>query len=224
MTTKEELLEKMHTAVVEYEEDEARDLAQEYLDAGYDPLEGIMDGLAKGMEEVGKLFENNEYFVPEVLMCADALYAGLGVLRPHVPVAENEHGKGQVVIGTIEGDVHDIGKNIVKMMFDVAGWTVHDLGKDVPLEKFVEEQLKTESEVVALSAMMTTTMLGMQKVIKMIKEKNPNVQILLGGAPVTQDVAGNYGADGYADNASNAVTEAINMVTKLREIEGDRKK
>ena len=224
MTTKEELLEKMHTAVVEYEEDEARDLAQEYLDAGHDPLEGIMNGLAKGMEEVGKLFENNEYFVPEVLMCADALYAGLGVLRPHVPVAENERGKGQVVIGTIEGDVHDIGKNIVKMMFDVAGWTVHDLGKDVPLEKFVEEQLKTESEVVALSAMMTTTMLGMQKVIKMIKEKNPNVQILLGGAPVTQDVAGNYGADGYADNASNAVTEAINMVSKLREIESDRKK
>src|SRR6056297_3023779 len=115
MTTKEELLEKMHTAVVEYEEDEARDLAQEYLDAGHDPLEGIMNGLAKGMEEVGKLFENNEYFVPEVLMCADALYAGLGVLRPHVPVAENERGKGQVVIGTIEGDVHDIGKNIVKM-------------------------------------------------------------------------------------------------------------
>ncbi|MBA2882806.1 corrinoid protein of di/trimethylamine methyltransferase [Desulfosalsimonas propionicica] len=224
MTTKEELLEKMHTAVVEYEEDEARDLAQEYLDAGHDPLEGIMNGLAKGMEEVGQLFENNEYFVPEVLMCADALYAGLGVLRPHVPVAENERGKGQVVIGTIEGDVHDIGKNIVKMMFDVAGWTVHDLGKDVPLEKFVEEQLKTESEVVALSAMMTTTMLGMQKVIKMIKEKNPNVQILLGGAPVTQDVAGNYGADGYADNASNAVTEAINMVSKLREIESDRKK
>ncbi|MFO8166093.1 MAG: corrinoid protein [Desulfatiglandales bacterium] len=224
MTTKEELLEKMHTAVVEYEEDEARELAQEFLDAGYDPLEGIMDGLAKGMEEVGKLFENNEYFVPEVLMCADALYAGLGILRPHVPVAESDHGKGQVVIGTIEGDVHDIGKNIVKMMFDVAGWTVHDLGKDVPLEKFVEEQLKTESEVVALSAMMTTTMLGMQKVIKMIKEKNPNVQILLGGAPVTQDVAGNYGADGYADNASNAVTEAINMVTKLREIEADRKK
>lgn len=224
MTTKEDLLEKMHTAVVEYEEDEARDLAQEYLDAGHDPLEGIMNGLAKGMEEVGKLFENNEYFVPEVLMCADALYAGLGVLRPHVPVAENERGKGQVVIGTIEGDVHDIGKNIVKMMFDVAGWTVHDLGKDVPLEKFVEEQLKTESEVVALSAMMTTTMLGMQKVIKMIKEKNPNVQILLGGAPVTQDVAGNYGADGYADNASNAVTEAINMVSKLREIERDRKK
>lgn len=218
MATKEELLEKLKDAVVEYEEDDAQKYAQEYLEAGYDPLEGIMEGLAKGMEEVGELFENNEYFVPEVLMCADALYAGLDVLRPHVPEQDTK-AKGQVVIGTVEGDVHDIGKNIVRMMFDVAGWTVHDLGKDVPLEKFVEQQLKTDSEIVALSAMMTTTMLGMEKVVKMIKEKNPNVQILLGGAPLTSEVADNYGADGYAESAGNAVTEAINMVSRLREFE-----
>lgn len=218
MASKEELLEKLKDAVVEYEEDEASQAAQEYLDAGYEPMEGIMDGLAKGMEEVGELFDNNEYFVPEVLMCADALYAGLDVLRPHVKL-EDVKAKGQVVIGTVEGDVHDIGKNIVKMMFDVAGWTVHDLGKDVPLEQFVEEQLKTDSEIVALSAMMTTTMLGMEKVVKMIKEKNPNVQILLGGAPLTFEVAENYGADGYAESAGNAVTEAIKMVSRLREFE-----
>ncbi len=218
MASKEELLEKLKDAVVEYEEDEASQAAQEYLDAGYEPMEGIMDGLAKGMEEVGELFDNNEYFVPEVLMCADALYAGLDVLRPHVKL-EDVKAKGQVVIGTVEGDVHDIGKNIVKMMFDVAGWTVHDLGKDVPLEQFVEEQLKTDSEIVALSAMMTTTMLGMEKVVKMIKEKNPNVQILLGGAPLTSEVADNYGADGYAESAGNAVTEAIKMVSRLREFE-----
>ena len=220
MASKEELLEKLKDVVVEYEEDEATKVAQEYLDAGYDPMEGIMDGLAKGMEEVGELFENNEYFVPEVLMCADALYAGLDILRPHVNEEDTKSSsKGQVVIGTIEGDVHDIGKNIVKMMFDVAGWTVHDLGKDVPLEKFVEEQLKTDSEIVALSAMMTTTMLGMEKVVKIIKEKNPNVQILLGGAPVSTEVADNYGADGYAESAGNAVTEAIKMVSRLREYE-----
>ena len=220
MASKEELLEKLKDVVVEYEEDEATKVAQEYLDAGYDPMEGIMDGLAKGMEEVGELFENNEYFVPEVLMCADALYAGLDILRPHVNEEDTKSSsKGQVVIGTIEGDVHDIGKNIVKMMFDVAGWTVHDLGKDVPLENFLEEQLKTDSEIVALSAMMTTTMLGMEKVVKMIKEKNPNVQILLGGAPVSTEVADNYGADGYAESAGNAVTEAIKMVSRLREYE-----
>ncbi len=104
-------------------------------------------------------------------------------------------------------------------MFDVAGWAVHDLGRDVPLEKFVEEQLRTDSEVVAMSAMMTTTMLGMKKVIKMIKEKNPDVAIMLGGAPVTQDVANLFGADGYAESAGNAVSEGIKMIGRLREMQ-----
>jgi corrinoid protein of di/trimethylamine methyltransferase len=218
MTTKEAVLEKLKTGVVEYQEEEVKAAAQEGLDAGYDALELIMDGLAAGMEIVGDLYDRHEYFVPEVLMCADALYGGLDILRPHVP--EKEDGiNAQVVIGSIQGDVHDIGKNLVKMMFDVAGWEVHDLGRDVPLEKFVEEQLNTDSEVVAMSAMMTTTMLGMKKVIQMIKDKNPNVAIMLGGAPVTQDVANLFGADGYAESAGNAVSEGIKMIGRLREIQ-----
>ena len=217
MATKEELFEKLKNGVVEYEEDEVKEASQQALDEGYDALEMIMDGLAAGMEIVGDLYDRNEYFVPEVLMCADALYAGLDILRPHVP--EKEDGvNAQVVIGSIQGDVHDIGKNLVKMMFDVAGWDVHDLGRDVPLENFVEEQLRTDSEVVAMSAMMTTTMLGMKKVIKMIKEKNPDVAIMLGGAPVTQDVANLFGADGYAESAGNAVSEGIKMIGRLREM------
>ncbi len=217
MATKEELFEKLKNGVVEYEEDEVKEASQQALDDGYDALEMIMDGLAAGMEVVGDLYDRNEYFVPEVLMCADALYAGLDILRPHVP--EKEGGpNAQVVIGSIQGDVHDIGKNLVKMMFDVAGWDVHDLGRDVPLEKFVDEQLRTDSEVVAMSAMMTTTMLGMKKVIKMIKEKNPDVAIMLGGAPVTQDVANLFGADGYAESAGNAVSEGIKMIGRLREM------
>ena len=216
MATKAELLEKLKTGVVEYQEDMVKEAAQQALDEGYVPLEMIMDGLAAGMEVVGDLYDRNEYFVPEVLMCADALYAGLDILRPHVP--KDETGlNAQVVIGSIQGDVHDIGKNLVKMMFDVAGWEVHDLGRDVPLEKFVEEQMRTDSEVVAMSAMMTTTMLGMKKVIKMIKEKNPNVAIMLGGAPVTKDVANLFGADGYAESAGNAVSEGIKMIGRLRE-------
>jgi corrinoid protein of di/trimethylamine methyltransferase len=217
MATKEELLEKLKNGVVEYEEDEVKEAAQQALDDGYDALEMIMDGLAAGMEVVGDLYDRNEYFVPEVLMCADALYAGLDILRPHVPEKEDDV-NAQVVIGSIQGDVHDIGKNLVKMMFDVAGWDVHDLGRDVPLENFVEEQLRTDSEVVAMSAMMTTTMLGMKKVIKMIKEKNPDVAIMLGGAPVTQDVANLFGADGYAESAGNAVSEGIKMIGRLREM------
>ena len=217
MATKEELFEKLKNGVVEYQEEEVKEASQQALDDGYDALEMIMDGLAAGMEIVGDLYDRNEYFVPEVLMCADALYAGLDILRPHVP--EKEDGvNAQVVIGSIQGDVHDIGKNLVKMMFDVAGWDVHDLGRDVPLEKFVDEQLRTDSEVVAMSAMMTTTMLGMKKVIKMIKEKNPDVAIMLGGAPVTQDVANLFGADGYAESAGNAVSEGIKMIGRLREM------
>ena len=217
MATKEEVLEKLKTGVVEYLEEEVKEAAQQGLDEGYAALELIMDGLAAGMEIVGDLYDRHEYFVPEVLMCADALYGGLDILRPHVP--EKKDGiNAQVVIGSIQGDVHDIGKNLVKMMFDVAGWEVHDLGRDVPLENFVEEQLKTDSEVVAMSAMMTTTMLGMKKVIAMIKEKNPNVAIMLGGAPVTKDVANLFGADGYAESAGNAVSEGIKMIGRLREM------
>ena len=218
MASKEELLEQLKNGVVDYQEDDVKEASQQALDDGYDALEMIMDGLAAGMEIVGDLYDRNEYFVPEVLMCADALYAGLDILRPHVPEKEGDV-NAQVVIGSIQGDVHDIGKNLVKMMFDVAGWDVHDLGRDVPLEKFVEEQLRTDSEVVAMSAMMTTTMLGMKKVIKMIKEKNPNVAIMLGGAPVTQDVANLFGADGYAESAGNAVSEGIKMISRLREMQ-----
>ena len=218
MASKEELLEQLKNGVVDYQEDDVKEASQQALDDGYNALEMIMDGLAAGMEIVGDLYDRNEYFVPEVLMCADALYAGLDILRPHVPEKEGDV-NAQVVIGSIQGDVHDIGKNLVKMMFDVAGWDVHDLGRDVPLEKFVEEQLRTDSEVVAMSAMMTTTMLGMKKVIKMIKEKNPNVAIMLGGAPVTQDVANLFGADGYAESAGNAVSEGIKMISRLREMQ-----
>ena len=218
MASKEEVFEKLKTGVVEYQEEEVKEAAQQAVDEGYDALEMIMDGLAAGMEIVGDLYDRHEYFVPEVLMCADALYGGLDILRPHIPPKEGGL-NAQVVIGSIQGDVHDIGKNLVKMMFDVAGWEVHDLGRDVPLEKFVEEQLNTDSEVVAMSAMMTTTMLGMKKVIQMIKDKNPNVAIMLGGAPVTQDVANLFGADGYAESAGNAVSEGIKMIGRLREIQ-----
>ncbi len=213
----QEILEKLKNAVIEYDEDAAKEGAQEALDEGVKPNDAIFDGLVSGMQEVGKLFEAEEYFVPELLMCADALYAGLDILKPHVEQLDLGV-KGSVVIGTVEGDVHDIGKNIVKMMFDVAGFNVYDLGRDVPLDQFVEEQLKTDSELVCLSAMMTTTMVGMQKVIEDLKKKNPDVKIMIGGAPVSGDIAEKWGADGYADDATNALADAINMVSSLKKM------
>lgn len=214
---KGEILEKLKNAVINYDEDTAKEAAKEALDSGVDAAEAIFNGLVKGMEEVGRLFEAQEYFVPELLMCADALYAGLDILKPHMKKLDLGV-NGSVVIGTVEGDVHDIGKNIVKMMFDVAGFTVYDLGRDVPLDKFVEEQLRTDSDLVCLSAMMTTTMVGMKTVIDKLKAKNPNVKIMIGGAPVSQDIAEKWGADGYAKDASNALKDAINMISSLRKM------
>jgi len=213
-----EILKNLSDGVVEYQEDQVKEYSNAAVDEGLDAYDAIMNGLAAGMEIVGDLYDRQEYFVPEILMCADALYAGLDILKPHLKKDDSQGVKGQVVIGTVQGDVHDIGKNLIKMMFDVGGFTVHDLGRDVPLEKFAEEQLRTDSEIVALSAMMTTTMMGMKKVIAMIKEKNPNVAIMLGGAPVTKDVANLFGADGYAESAGNAVQEAIKMIGQLRKL------
>jgi len=217
---RQELLKQLSDSVVNFEEDKVVEAAKKVVEEGFNAYDAIMNGLAAGMVIVGELYDKHEYFVPELLICADALYAGLDILKPHIkPEDLGEKAKSQVVIGTVQGDVHDIGKNIIKMMFEVAGFTVHDLGRDVPLEKFVEEQMRTDSEVVALSAMMTTTMMGMKKVVQMIKEKNPDVAIMLGGAPVTQDVTELFGADGYADSAGNAVQEAIKMISRLREMQ-----
>ena len=218
---RQEILKALDEGVVEYAEDQVKEAAHRALDEGVNAYDAVMNGLAAGMEKVGKLYDQQEYFVPELLMCADALYIGLDILKPHISLEDlGDKPKGQVVIGTVQGDVHDIGKNIIKLMFEVAGFTVHDLGRDVPLEKFVEEQLRTDSEIVALSAMMTTTMMGMKKVIEMIKERNLNVAIMLGGAPVTKDTADLFGADGYAETAGNAVQEAIKMISQLRQMQG----
>ena len=220
---RQEILDKLRNAVIQYDEDTAKEGAQEALDTGIEANDAIFNGLVSGMEEVGRLFEAQEYFVPELLMCADALYAGLDILKPHVKKMVLGV-KGSVVIGTVEGDVHDIGKNIVKMMFDVAGFTVYDLGRDVPLDKFVEEQIKTDSDLVCLSAMMTTTMVGMKKVIENLKAKNPNIKIMIGGAPVSQDIAEKWGADGYAKDANNALKDAINMISSLKKMKEEAEK
>ncbi len=215
-----EILKGLHDAVVQYDEDKTAEWAKIALDEGLDPFVATLDGLADGMIKVGELYNKKEYFVPELLLCADALYAGLNILKPAITASGREAKvKGSIVLGVVEGDVHDIGKNLVKVMFEVAGWTVHDLGKDVPLDKFVEEQVRTDSDIVGISAMMTTSMLAMPVVIKKLREKNPNIRILLGGAPINPDVVEKYGADGYAKSAGTAVDEAINLLKTLKEEE-----
>lgn len=213
----QEILDRLKQGVIDYDEDAVSEAANEALAQNVNPHSAVFDGLVLGMVEVGRLYEEQEYFVPEMLMCADAMYAGLNILKPHMSKKEGAS-KGVVVMGVVQGDVHDIGKNIVRMMFDASGFEVHDLGRDVPLDKFVEEQLKTDSDMVCLSAMMTTTMVGMKDIIEKIKEKNPKCKIMIGGAPVNSDIASRWGADGYARDANNALKDAINMIASLKSI------
>jgi corrinoid protein of di/trimethylamine methyltransferase len=220
-----EILKELREAVIQYDEEKTVEWTKIAIEEGVDPFVATMDGLAAGMIEVGELYNRKEYFVPELLMCSDALYAGLELLKPVIEASGRKpEAKGSIVLGVVEGDVHDIGKNLIKMMFEVAGWTVHDLGKDVPLDKFVEEQVKTDSDVVGLSALMTTSMVAMPEIVKKLRAKNPNVRIMLGGAPITPEVVEKYGADGYARSAGTAVDEAVRLLKMLREEELKKKK
>lgn len=209
---KKDLLEQIAEAVATYDEDACTHLCKSLLEDGFDPYEGIMQGLAAGMDQVGKLYEEKQYFVPELLLCSDALYAGLDVLRPHVKSKERNERVVKILIGVVEGDIHDIGKNLVKTMFEAAGWEVHDLGKDVKVNRFVEAQQKVMADVVGLSALMTTSMLAMPKIIESLKTQYPDVVIMLGGAPLSPEISQKYGADGYARDAVTAVKEATRLL------------
>ncbi|NOZ07218.1 MAG: cobalamin-binding protein [Chloroflexi bacterium] len=215
----QEILERLQNGVIEFEEDEVVEAANEALELGMDAYKCVIDGLAAGMDVVGEYFAGGEYFVPEVLMCADALYAGLDILRPHIKFDPSKQVKGSVVIGTVEGDVHDIGKNLVKLMFEIAGFTIYDLGRDVPLDDFVEKYLETDADIVCMSAMMTTTMIGMPVVIEKVRAKNPNAKIMVGGAPINEDIAQKWGADATGEDAPNALQEALNMIGVLRDLD-----
>ena len=210
-----ELIKGIYDAVVNMDEDVAQTLSQAALDEGIDPYYAVTHGLTAAMEKVGDLYTRNEYFVPELLLCADALNAGLQVLRPHIKSSGMEV-KKKIMIGTVEGDVHDIGKNLVRIMFEAAGWTVYDLGADVKLSRFVDEQKKNRADVIALSALMTTSMLAMPKAVKMIKAETPDVTIMVGGAPLSFEIAKSFGADGYAHSAGEAVQETLKVLGQVK--------
>jgi methanogenic corrinoid protein MtbC1 len=211
---KNELIQLLFDAVVAMDDIQTAKISQTILAENIDAYEAVTRGLSAAMEKVGELYTKNEYFVPELLLCSDALYAGLEILRPHIKSGDTR-ARRQIIIGTVEGDIHDIGKNLVKIMFEAAGWVVYDLGKDVPLSVFVEEQKRLSADVIGLSALMTTSMMAMPRAINMIREQDRGVAIMLGGAPVTLDIAISYGANGYARSAGDAVREATEMLARM---------
>ncbi|MDR1943718.1 MAG: corrinoid protein [Synergistaceae bacterium] len=210
-----DLHKKLSDAVVNMEEEETAALSEEVVSNGYDAYEAIDMGLASGMERAGVLFEEEEYFIPELLMCSDAMYAGLDVLRPHLP-RDNSAGRLKMVIGVVEGDTHDIGKNLVKIMFESAGFEVIDLGRDIPPEVFVEKAIEHEVDLIGLSTLMTTTMKGMGRVVELLKVRGARerCKVMVGGGPISQSFADRIGADGYACNAAEAVRLAKELCVK----------
>ena len=205
--SKEELLEKLSECVVEMEDEEVVDVANEYVESGYPALDGIMEGLVDGMNKASDLYDEEEYFVTDLLLCSDAMYSGIDILKPHLPVEENKGEKLKIVIGVVEGDTHDIGKNLVKIMLDTAGFEMYDLGRDVPLDNFVDKAIEVGASLICMSTLMTTTMDGMRIVIEKLKEKGirDNVKVMVGGSPISQKYANEIGADGYSVNAVGAV-------------------
>ncbi len=207
---KSDILHNLAQAVIDMDVARAIELANEAIKCKLDPYEAITDGLSKGMDKVNELFENEEYFVPEILLCADAMYAGIEVLRPYLP-KEDSHNRKKVVIGVVKGDTHDIGKNLVKIMLDNAGFEMHDLGRNVPYAKFVDTAGELKADMVCLSTLMTTTMDGMQVVIEDLKKAGITSRVMVGGGPISPGFAKNIGADGYARNAAEAVKVAKSL-------------
>jgi 5-methyltetrahydrofolate--homocysteine methyltransferase len=209
----EALMNEIAEALYNGEAERVAELTRRALEEGFSPEEILNKGLIAGMERVGKDFRDGILFVPEVLIAAHAMKAGMQILRPLLTESAIS-GLGTFVIGTVKGDLHDIGKNLVAMMMEGAGFKVVDLGVDTPPEKFVEAVKSHNPQILGMSALLTTTMVEMRRVIETLKEAGlrDRVRILVGGAPVTQEYADEIGADGYAPNASLAVEKAKELL------------
>lgn len=212
---KEELLKQLSDYVFEMEDEDIAELAQEYIDAGYEPLDGIIEGLVDGMNRAGQMYEEEEYFITDLLLCSDAMYNGLEVIKPHLPIENLEDETTyKCVIGVVEGDTHDIGKNLVRIMLETAGFEMHDLGRDVPLGKFIEKAKEVDAQLICLSTLMTTTMPGMKRVVEMLKEEDMygKTKVMIGGGPISQAYCDKINASGYSANAIEGVKLAKALV------------
>jgi 5-methyltetrahydrofolate--homocysteine methyltransferase len=208
-----DILQKMASSLYAGEREEVAELVQQALDQGMSPAEILSSGLIAGMDEVGKDFKAGDLFVPEVLVAARAMSAGMGILRPLLATGEVPSA-GKYVIGTVKGDLHDIGKNLVKMMLEGAGFETIDLGTDVEAEAFVDAVREHQPSGVGMSALLTTTMVNMKTTIEALEEAGlrNSVKVMVGGAPVTAAFAEEIGADAYAPDAATAVDVARSLV------------
>jgi 5-methyltetrahydrofolate--homocysteine methyltransferase len=206
-------LQALYKAVIEGNKKLAEETVKQALEEGANPEDLLQKYMIPAMDEVGRLFEANEYFVPELLISARAMKAALELIRPRL-VETGAKPVGKVVIGTVRGDLHDIGKNLVAAMLEGGGFEVIDLGVDVSPEKFVETAKERDAQIIAMSALLTTTMPGMKTTVETLEKAGlkGKIKTMIGGAPVTQRYADDIGADGFSDNASGAVRVARQLV------------
>ena len=203
------MLQSIHDSIMKGDANSTVEQMQAAIDEGYDPGAILNEGMISAMDEVGQLFEQGEYFVPEMLISARAMQSGLAILKPYLLEADIQP-LGKVVLGTVKGDLHDIGKNLVGMMLEGAGFEVIDLGTDVAPEKYLDAVREFDPDFVGLSALLTTTMGQMENTIQALTDAGvrDDVKVMVGGAPVTQQFADSIGADLYAADASSAATKA----------------
>ena len=214
--SKEHLFEDIKNATVDLNREECLKLVQEALDAGINPLEVIENGLKRGIQIVGTRYEEGELFIVDLMMVAAAMKAAIELLEPHISAEMKEKtSAGKVLIGTVEGDVHDIGKTIVATLLTANGFDVTDLGTDLSASKFSENVKEIKPDIIGMSALLTTTMPKMKEVIEALEKEDlrDSVKVLVGGAPVTQEFAEKIGADGYAKDAEEAVKWAKELVS-----------
>jgi 5-methyltetrahydrofolate--homocysteine methyltransferase len=211
----ENLVKEVYSAVLNGNASEVKEKVQLALDNGTEAETILNSGLIAAMKEVGQLFEDGEYFVPEMLISARAMQSGMIILRPHL-VAQDIKPIGKVVIGTVKGDLHDIGKNLVSMMLEGSGFQIFDLGTDVSPEKFLDAINTHKPDIVGMSALLTTTMVNMEKTMQFLEENGvrKGIKVIIGGAPISQKYADDIGADGYAPDASQAAVIASRLMGK----------
>jgi 5-methyltetrahydrofolate--homocysteine methyltransferase len=209
-------LEKAKERLIDFDEAGLKEAVHRALDAGVAPFTIVTQGMAEGMAQVGRLYESGEFFLPQLVMAGAAMKEGMSVLDPLLKDEAAGQSKGTVVIGTVEGDLHDIGKNIVKTLLEAAGFTVYDIGVDQPVANFVAKARETGARIVAISALLTTTMPNMAKVIDALTQAGlgDEVRVMVGGAPISREFASQIGADGYAPDAVKAVREAERLVRR----------
>jgi trimethylamine corrinoid protein len=209
MASKEEIIANAKAAILDFDDEAAEEAAEEALDAGIDVMDIIEDGFTAAMNEVGDKFEAGELFLPHLIAASEAMSAGMAILAPAIEGKSTGEKLGTVVIGTIEGDIHSIGKDIVATMLKIAGFEVVDLGRDVAIAKYVDAVKENNADVVGSSALMTTTMVTQIQLEEALKEAGvrDSVKTMVGGAPVTQDWADKIGADIYGENANDCVAK-----------------